>query len=448
MSRPDLDALGLVGTRRRMLVRFGSVEVGPAMKRAHISSAMNKMPDADVTLDLERTASIPDYFGGLTFVAEERDQRFPRFSGTVVAAVVEADGIAVSALGGASLAESLMGGMTARGLPTFELVHVLARSGGLRDEQLNIEGLDTLPRETFEVVAPIDGVMVGAAVDFGGVRFLPPTVAARAVSGLDVSDEMRADYDAPAYALALVSTRRALAAEERGLAEIDLALAWLTTRLRYGLATLPDARLLSFTRSESLAQPTRRDIVAVRGLMTARQWLRRPTAIAEDRKVALVPDGARLRSELPRRLSLQDKLALLALARATREPDPLARVHSLFEAIEFYASGVVVPALFTKSERQAIIDGLPEGFSEAQRGRVRDLAARVSDVPLRIRLMQALDADNVPITNGELDLLWRLRTLRNDVVHGRRSELPAGEDVEYATSVVARMLVHRGAAEE
>jgi hypothetical protein len=443
-TEADLDALGLIAARRRISVRFGPVEVGPALAGANISSAINKMPDADVRLDPDRLTTPPDYFGGLAIVAEERGERFPRFTGSVVSAAPAADGVTVKALGGISLAESLIGGLTARGLPNFELVYVLARSGGLRDEQLNIEGLDTLPRETFEVVAPVDGIELEDAVDFGGVRFLPPTIAARALSALDIGDEMRVDYEAGTYALALVTATRTLDAEERGLAEIDLALAWLTARLRYGLATLPDGRPLPFKRSESLAQPTRRDLVAVRGLLTTRQWLRRPATVAESRTVTLVPDGARLEADMPP-LTLQDRLALLAFARATREPDPLARVHALFEAIEFYTSGVIVPKLFSKAERKALVSSLPASFNADQQERVEHLVGNLNKPPLRIQLMQALDDEAVPMTSGEVDLLWRLRELRNDVVHGRKSELPEAEDVEHATSIVARMLVYRAA---
>jgi hypothetical protein len=54
-----------------------------------------------------------------------------------------------------------------------------------------------------------------------------------------------------------------------------------------------------------------------------------------------------------------------------------------------------------------------------------------------------MDDEMVPISDGEVELLWKLRKLRNDVVHGRRSDVPAPEDVDYAMSIVARMLVHR-----
>jgi hypothetical protein len=144
-------------------------------------------------------------------------------------------------------------------------------------------------------------------------------------------------------------------------------------------------------------------------------------------------------------LTLQDRLSLLAFARATRESDPLARVHALFEAIEFYTSGITVPKLFSKSERKALVSSLPASFSAEQQDRVEHLVSNLNKPPLRIQLMQALDDEAVPMTSGEVDLLWRLRELRNDVAHGRKSELPAAEDVEHATSIVARMLLYRAA---
>lgn len=438
----DLDALGLIAARRQASIRFGSVEAGPALTRANMTSAMNKMPDAEVVLDLDEAATPFDYFSGLVIAAREQGEEHLRFTGSVVSAQPVDREVTVNAMGAVSLAESLIGGMVSRGIPHFELIHLLTRSGGLREEQLNIERLDTLPRETFEVVAPVDGVVVTRAVDFAGIRFLPPSVAARALTALDVGEELRAQFEAPSYALALVTATRCLDAEERGLALIDLALAWLTVRLRYGLATLPDGGALPFHRSESLAHPARRDLVAVRALATTRQWLRRAEAVAEPRAVRLVPGRLRLDPDLPT-LTLQERLAILALARASGGSDQLARVLALFEAIEFYAAGVSVDDLFAKSDRKATWKALPSTLTAKQRQRIEHLLGDVNNAPLRVRLMQALDDDAVPLAPGEVDLLWRLRDLRNDVVHGRKSELPAAKDVEYASSIVARMLVYR-----
>lgn len=177
-------------------------------------------------------------------------------------------------------------------------------------------------------------------------------------------------------------------------------------------------------------------------MVTTRQWLRRPETVDQPRAVELERSTPRLDPDLPA-LTLQERQAILALARATHEPDPLSRVYALWEAIEFYTSGVSVPPLFGRKERKAIKRALPDTLSSQQRERALSLIGELNNAPLRIRLRAAMDADDIPIDDGEVELLWRLRDLRNDVVHGRKTELPAAEDVEYATSIVARMVVHR-----
>jgi hypothetical protein len=441
----DLDVLGLIEGRRRTAVHFGLVDAGAALVRAHMQSRMNAVPNAELIIDLERTPGPIDYFAGLAVVAEQGVARYPRFTGSVVKADPAPEGVVIEAMSAVAIAESLIGGLSARGVPHYELVYVLARAAGFREEQINIVGFPAPPRETFEVVVPVDGVDVGVPTDFAGVRFMPADRGLRALGVLEIADEMRTAFDAPAYALALATASRMLDAEEEGLAQIDLALSWLTVRLRYGLATLPDSRLLSFRRRESLARPGRRDLVSVRGLLTGRQWLRRPEVVQEERAVSL-HRRPRLDPDLPQ-LTLQERLALLALARATREPEPLARVHALWEAIEFYAKGTTVDLLFTNQDleelRALLQNVLPARFTERQRQRVIGQLDRLNDPPLLVRLRAALDVDAVPYADGDIELLSRLRRLRNKVVHGRSRELPQAEDVEHATSIVARMLVYR-----
>lgn len=440
----DLDALGLLANRRRFSVRFGEVEAGPALRGANMSSAMNQMPNAEVTIDLARLGAPVDYLSGMSIAALEGDRAFPRFVGSVVSAEPKRDGtdeVAVEAVGAAALSERQIMGMAVRGVPPFELVYVVARSAGLREEQLNIDGVARLPRESFEVLAPVDNVVVDHATEFAGVRFLPRDACARALAALEVDNDLRDAYAAPAYALALVTASRCLDAEERGLALIDLAVAWLIVRLRYGLAVLPDGQPLPFQRNESLASPARRDIVFVRGLATTRQWLRRPRTIAAPRSVDLTPSNPRLDPNLSR-LSLQERQAMLALARAAHEVDPIGRVQALFEAIEFYVGDIKVDKLFSKCDRKGILRALPRLMAEQSR-RIEQLVGDLNNAPLRTRLMRALDIDGVLVTAPEIELLWRLRDLRNDVVHGRRSDLPVTEDVEYGVSIVSRMLVYR-----
>jgi hypothetical protein len=440
----DLDALGLLANRRRFSVRFGDVEAGPALRGANMSNAMNQMPNAEITIDLARLGTPVDYLAGLSIAAVEGDRAYPRFLGSVVSAEPKEDRtneVEIEAVGAAALSEQQMMGMAARGVPSFELVYVVARSAGLREEQLSIEGIEQLPRESFEVVAPIDNVIVNQVAEFAGVHFLPRELGARSLAALEVDDDLSDSYAAPTYALALVTANRCFDAEEHGLAMLDLALAWLTVRLRYGLAVLPAGQPLPFQRSESLANPSRRDIVFVRGLTTTRQWIRRPRTVAAPRSTDLTPADLRLDPRLPR-VSLQEQQAILALARAASEVDPLGRVQALFEAIEFYVGDVKADKLFSKSDRKRILRAIPP-LREDQSRRIDQLVGDINNAPLRTRLMRTLDIDEVPVAAAEIKLLWRLRELRNDVVHGRRSELPVTEDVEYGVSIVSRMLVHR-----
>lgn len=438
----ELDAFGLLAGRRRMSILFGAVEAGPALVRANMTSALNQVPDADVVIDLKRLPAPVDYFAGLRVLAIDGERTIPRFAGAVVSAAPTTEGVSVSALGAVSLVERMTGVTVTRAVPTAELFHLLARSGGLREEQLNVEGLESLPRETFEVLAPIDGLTVEVATDFANVRILPRPVGLRALSALEITDELRAQFDAPAYALALVTSQRMYDAEEEGLAAIDLALAWLTVRLRYGLAELPDGSALAFSREQSLTHVVRRDLVAVRGLGSTRQWLRQPTALTRQGSLSLDRADVRLAGGL-RPLTLQERQALLALTRATSETDLLARVHALWEAIEFYATEATVPVMFSKPEVKAIRAALPDSLSDKQLARAKERIGQFNEPSLMVRLRALLDDEGVPISDAELELLLALRKLRNDVVHGRASVLPAAEDVEYAISIVARMLVHR-----
>ncbi|MFE2922518.1 hypothetical protein [Streptomyces goshikiensis] len=443
-KKPDLDAFGLLKAQRRWAIRFGPVDVSAAFTDGQVNAAINTGNDARVKLDLEHSAATPDYFAGLGVAVEQEGTVIPRFTGTVAAAEPNADGVSVKALGMLSLSETVLNTFTYRGFNGPELIYTLARSGGMREDQLRIEGLDALPRETFEVIVPVSGIIAEKPTGFAGVHFIPPGTASRILAGLDTSDRKYDGFDAQAYALALVTTTLALTAEERGIATIDFALAWLTTFLRYGHATLPSGETLHFSRKDSLARLTRQDWVAIRGLRTGRFWLRRPGLLPQPHSVPLTPDGRRFHADVPR-LTLQERLAFLALARAANESDLLARVLALFEAIEFYASGTAVERVFAQVELDAIKASIPTTLKPEQKDRFNDFVANLNSPPLRRQLMKALDVDGVTYTPDEIKMLWQLRKLRNDVVHGKSKEMPKAEDVEYATSIVARMLVYRAA---
>jgi hypothetical protein len=441
----DLDFLGLIAARRHAVIRLGPVEVGTGLVRGNLNNAMNQMATGHLVLDFKQTTGKADYFGGISVLLGQGNVEAPRFTGSVISAKPVEDGTEIEAISAVSLSESVTPGMMIRGVPPTETIYVLARTAGIPDARLRIGGLAELPRETFEVLVPIEGVSIDSATYFGDILLVPPSAAERATIGLNMQGELKEAFEGTAYALAFVTTARMFEAEEKGLAAVDLALAWLTTQLRYGLTHLPDETALAFDRKESLAEVVRKDAVFVRGLTTLRQWIRTPRSAKQARFVSLSRTERPLDGTLPA-LTLQDQLALSALARATRERDSLAQVQALWEAIEFYASGTVVSEMFTKAERKAIRravnDALPS-LSDDRRNRVEYAIGQLNNAPLLIRLKKSLDQEGVPIADGEITLLSKLRDLRNDVVHGRNSIRPEAEDVEYAVSIVARMLLFR-----
>ena len=441
----DLDALGLMAARLRSVVKFGTTDVGAGLVRGNMTSALNRLATASFVIDFKQSPGVADYFSAFSVALHQQGAERPRFTGSVIKATPTQDGTEIEAVSSVQLLETVIPGMAARGVAPAEMVYVLARSAGIPDEKLKIQGLEALPRETFEVVVPIDGIMVDEPRSFGGISLIPAISARKAIAEWSVQDELRSSFDSLAYGLVLVTAERMLSAETEALAAVELALAWLTVQLRYGLTHLPDGTSLAFDRKESLTRVVRRDVVYVRGLSTLRQWLRRPL-MARQALLVNLHSTARLVADVLPELSLQDQLAIKALARVAHESDSLAQIQALWEAIEFYVSGTTAEHIFSSGEcrtiRKAILTELGQVASNRLK-RIDRSIGELSNPPLLVRLKKTLDDDRVPISDEEIDLLAKLRALRNDVVHGRRSERPITEDVEYAASVVARMIVYR-----
>jgi hypothetical protein len=437
VNNPD-DARAKAGQPPRYAT-FGPIDVSSALIKLQATSALNATSTAKLLFDFSGVSEIPDYFGELSVGVIYAGKASPVFTGSVTDAVPYGDGVHVDAMGVVQLEEHITAQMVVGGVSAPEMIYVLARGSGIRPEKLRIDGLEDLPQEEFEVAVPVDDIAVSHPVVFAGVHYLPADYDA--IGDFPVNDALRGAFASPAYARVVIKATRILEAEQKGLEKIDISLAWLATQLRCGLAFLPIRGVVAFARRESLSRPARRGLVSVRGRSTGRRWIRDPEMAIQERSVQLDASIRPLDDTIPG-LTLQDELALLALGRATREPDLLAQIHALWEAIEFYCSGVSVDPLFTTAQKELIVKSLPE-LEPNQRRRALDVLGQLNSAPLVVRLRQAIQDDAVPLADGEISLLQRLRKLRNDVVHGRDSQLPAVEDVQYATSLVARLLVYR-----
>jgi hypothetical protein len=440
----ELDQLGLADVPLPSRVRIGGVDVSVAVRSGRATSVVSTLPVAWFTLDLELLP--PDPIDLLAEITLDRSLGFAyarRFTGLVVATQATGHQVEIEARSGIALTESIIPGVTQRSLAAFELVHLLGRMSGLRDDQMNIDGMDTLPREVFEVVVGVSGLKLDQPIQVGTVSLLPAPAGLRIMDGLPAASFHQPFREAPCHALALSTADRTVDAEQDGLQQIRTALAWIAIRVRYGLLRLPDETVQPFTRQDARSLPQATDLVAVHGLRSGRTWLRVTSEASRAPTLNLDANPHLMRPPLPSVLTMQDRQALLACQRAAAESEPLARVQALWEAIEFYVAGGHLPRLFTREQLSALRSAIPAELNDEQRQRVLTKIGELNHAPLMERLHAVLEAEGIPITDAEIKLLQRLRELRNDVVHGRSIGLPDPEDVRYATSVVSRILIFR-----
>lgn len=302
---------------------------------------------------------------------------------------------------------------------------------------MRIEGLDELPHEVVQVIAPVDGASSANPEGRGDVQFTAdPHVAAAFAS---VGDD-----DAPLYAVTYAEASRLYDAEQHGLGKINAALDLLLAACAYGLSTRPGGTPLPFTRTTARARPALRQTVFVQGVSTRRWWCRDRTASA----TAAGADVAALLSgwpELPRAASPAVTHGLAELRGAADAlAGPVERVQALWNAIEFYAAGAKVPKLFGRAARKQLAAALSATtLTEEQKARARDVLGGVNTPPLLVRLKAQAAADGVPVTDSELQMLVQLRGRRNDSAHGRAASSVSGERLDWAVSVVARLFLYR-----
>jgi hypothetical protein len=458
-ARPVDAILQLIRGRSRRRLRFGAASADGAAIGGNSKSGLDAIPSATVTLDTSLLGSEPiDYWATLTDTVEEGG--FPEhelFRGSVQSALADGDVVQIESEGAVALTEQMAGGLLAANIPPAELIQALIDRSGWDGGLHFSEEPDRPPQEPFVVSVPVEGLEVEDPIALGRVTIIPrergPADVAALESGEDVGEtgtEMIAEYLAGScYLVAELPAETVDAGEAEGLLAIDTALSWLTVRGRYGAAVLPDGEPQSFDRRSALRPPVRGDVVLVRGTATNRLWLRRQASPRQalDRRLGSA-DGA-FRPALPAELDVNDRLALLALRLAAGETDPLLQVQALWQAIESYAERRKGERrLFTKREKAAISEELPTtGLNSRQRKRLEEAVESLNHEPLGLRLERRLKRDAVQVTQEELELLDRLRDVRNDVVHGRAVESPPQrDDINYGISIVARMLVHRIAA--
>lgn len=419
----------------------GSTELGAAVVGGKVRVQLNALSTAELKLSTKLLAGQPvDYFG--TVAVQLAGRSSPHFTGNVVTADPVEEEIVLDCQTHPTLTESKVGFFESLNADPREVMHLMTRSGGLSEDLVNIEGLDRLPLEMIEVFAPLTGVVVDAPLRLGRLSLLDPSQSMPLVGLFSEGEARKAFEAADCHALYRQVDRRMLDVELRALSAIDTVLAWVVTRARYGLAHLPHGEAQSFIRARALSRPSRGQVVLSRGLDTGRAWLRSLAVTAPNEAIPLQSASTQWTPSSPDSLTVAQQLGLTSLRRAVDAEDALQRVQALFEAIEFYVAGVRVPHRFKDAEAKHIRKSIPGDVDPGLRERALQLLQSLNNPPLMAKVRETARRDGVPLTEGEMKLLSRVRGARNDTVHGRAAEPPSQDELNYAVSVVSRLLLH------
>ena len=440
----DLDRLGLLAARDAAAVSIGGTDLRPIMFGANLHEAMSQLPRAELKLrePLARGALI-DYLAPVAFQPPSARRAGPRFVGEVIWARPDGDDIAIELSGMPRLTESKVGLFATWNVPHQEHVHALMRGAGLTDDQLKIEGLDTLPSEVFEVLVPIGGLTVRERTELAEVTLVAPEAVVGALKELTDEPDLTEPFArADCVAVCSVSAALMFDAEQQAIANVDSALEWLGVTLRYGAAHWPDGRARRFERAEFRALPQRSELTWVRGVVNARQWVRGTGPVSVTPRLDLRPRHFDLQP--PSAFSVQDHQAVQALRRVASTTDPIQAVTAIWDAIEFYVAGTSGPRIFDDPTLKKLRKAIPKDLPAPLRGRTIDAINRLNQMPLLTRLRAAAEEDGVPTNDDEWGLLQRLRRSRNALVHGASADAVASaSDLQRAQSLVARLLVYR-----
>jgi hypothetical protein len=369
-------------------------------------------------------------------------------SGQVVEALPESDGsVAISLRSGVVLSESLLPPMVSQNLTPQEIVYAATRSAGFATANIHIHGLDDLPVEPMWVLAPVAGVRVDRTMHVGVVEFVDAEAGQemlrRFSPPLDpVFTEPLAD--ASTFARVAVAASLLYEAEQEGLALIDTAAAWLTTRVRYSWSHTPDGNLQRYERVSTRVTVERREGAGVLAVDGSRRWWRKGTTVGRGSgEVTLAPATRWTEPPMPPEVAPGDRQALFALQRAATETDPVQRVGALWESIEFYVGNRSPNRAFTHAEVTAIVERAIDGLEDDQAARVGEVLRQFLNQPsITARLKHVLAEEGVPVTADDLALLARLRNERNAALHGATAD-PEHDDVDCAVAFMSRATTTR-----
>lgn len=444
-ERPEAQVLPDEHDEPTLVLRIGDADLSDAIMGKVQLWSEDGMPGGSVTLSREALdAASVDYLAEVRMLAVSRARQAALFTGLVdrVTHGDEASELELVSMG-VPFTEMGIGGLgVGAGVDPLELIWALFRSSGMPEDRIDLEGFNPGPIEVFDVIVPLEGIDLQADMSIAGVTMSADPSIKKLPKRLGPRELRKRFRSAGAWAVGRVEEKTLWGAEIEGSALIATALSWMTASAHYSFNKNPLGGLAEFDRAWYRSRIQVQDVILVRGLTTGRTWLRAPTDIiyvpvAESEALGRFPPTESLAS-----LNPQFREALAAWRRAATETDPVVAVNSLWEAVEFYVSGIKVPKLFNRSQLEKIRIAAVQGLQENQVSRVKHRLAELNTPPLMVRLRATLERDGVPFDGDDLAVLARVRRSRNEFQHGRSREIPAEDDLRRAVAFLNRAIVH------
>jgi hypothetical protein len=425
-----------------------TISVGSApfrVRDGRTTSSVDKPDTASGTVPAEDLANSPADWAA---PAEAAHGSYVMMSGEVVEALPVSDGnVALSLQSALMLSETLIPAWVSQNLTPQEIVYAAARSAGFTTDKLDIHGLDAVPVEPMWVLAPVDGVRVDRTARVGVVEFIDAATGREMLQRF--SPPLEPVFTEPlerasAFGRVAVVARLPYDAEQEGLALIDTATAWLTTRLRYSWSHVPDGSLQHYQRAPTRVTVKRREGVGVLAVDGPRRVWRKETTVGRSSgEIALSPTARWMAPPLPADVAPGDRQALFALLRAVTVSDPVQRVGALWEAIEFYVGKRKQSRQFTRRDIASIVDRATSGLESPKAARVDEVLRQfLNHRSITARLRYVLTEERVPVTEDDLALLGRLRDERNLALHGSAAA-PEHEEIDRAVAFMSRAITTR-----
>ena len=450
MSRDRPDWLNHY-SRSGLQVFLGSINITASVVDGSFTHALNLQSTAKFQID---TSMMPSTAVDLAAELTVRSAigGTIRFTGEITSAHFKGSVLMVEVRNGLILSDSAVTGNVMWNIPPMESLYTLVRTGGLQDDKIQIEGLDRPVVEYFEVVFPVSNVRVSRRRRLGGALLLSRSELASTIeslmgsaqAGRDVAERFLA-FDA--YLLVGVTAQLAIDAEDKGWAEARSIIAWLCVDARSSTISGPGSPVVRYERQQTRTVPELAAICYLRAAVTRRTWIRDMSLLQRygDLNADLEPRAWPVTSLGALDTSLTNAAQSLYRAMASSQDSAAANL-AIWDAVEFYCSRVQSDRQFSKAEARALWRAVQKAgrWDKAQQDRLANVRQMLDVRPLLWKLRTQLANDDVGFVNEEFEALARLRSARNDLVHGRNMTASEDNDLRTGIRVLARALTCAG----